>query len=362
MKQCDLQKEAIDGRKESLQQWFQGLFPEFDGEAISPVSGDASFRRYFRGRAGQQSYILVDAPVDKEDSRPFVAVATKFLAAGIQVPEVYEADFEQGFMCLSDFGDTLLWEKLNAAQQDSQCQPNANTLYQMAFTELAKIQHCEVNTEFSLPLFDEAMLHREMGLFKEWFCEGLLGLKFDAQSDAVFASSFNTLVISALAQPQVCVHRDYHSRNFLYQDGQDLGVIDFQDAVLGPFTYDLVSLLKDCYIAWPTAQVNQWALEYANLAREKNIISSLNEDEFLLSFDLMGVQRHLKAVGIFSRLYLRDNKAGYLADIPRTLTYILNVVEKHEALHELSKWLEAHVVPCVENKIQTLLAQEKALS
>lgn len=364
MTQIELESEDNARRTKALQQWFQGLeFQELlstegKGSNLVPVSGDASFRRYFRSTIGSQSYILVDAPSNKEDSHPFVSVAREFLQQGVNVPVVHEVDYAAGFMCLSDLGNILLWEKLDQAQQDSTISPSASKLYQLAFDQLLKIQNCKVDSEFSLPLFDETLLHQEMTLFREWFCEGLLGLSLSQQELGLIESSYQFLIEAALAQPQVCVHRDYHSRNLLYQ-GEQAGVIDFQDAVLGPFTYDLVSLLKDCYINWPRQQINDWALKYARMALDKNIISELGEG-FLQSFDLMGVQRHLKAIGIFSRLYLRDKRSAYLADIPRTLNYIRVVAMEYTELNEFSQWLEAAVVPHVEEVIQSSVVGESS--
>lgn len=353
-------------RSKALQRWFDKLVQVEGGEQsnaerslLTPVSGDASFRRYFRGSINGQSYILVDAPPDKEDSHPFVTIAKKFIDLGINVPRVYKVDYTAGFMWLEDFGDTLLWEKLDQARDSSPASVSASDLYHQAFLQLLKIQSCKVDEKFQLPAFDTALLHREMTLFKQWFCEDLLGLNLSAAETELIETSFQCLIDSALAQPQICVHRDYHSRNLLYQEGLPLGVIDFQDAVLGPFSYDLVSLLKDCYIAWPREQVNAWALEYAQMALENNILEELNEAEFLSAFDLMGVQRHLKAIGIFSRLYLRDKRASYLTDIPRTLEYIRNVVKEHADLKDFSQWLENSVVPHVEEAIQAVLVREK---
>jgi N-acetylmuramate 1-kinase len=359
MTQTELEIEGAAAREKALQQWFEAL--EFQSSeqslAIVPVSGDASFRRYFRGNIAQQPYILVDAPPDKEDSHAFVRIAGKFKQLNINVPEVLAVDHSQGFMCLSDFGDTLLWEKLDQAQQNLSVSPSATELYQMAFSQLLKIQTCEFDQQFSLPAFDKAHLHREMTLFREWFCEDLLDLVLSEQELGLIESSYEFLINSALAQTQVCVHRDYHSRNLLYQNEKALGVIDFQDAVLGPFSYDLVSLLKDCYISWPREQVNDWALEYGRMALDENIIVELDEAKFLCSFDLMGIQRHLKAIGIFSRLYLRDKRLNYLADIPRTLNYIRAVVNEHVELSEFSQWLEKAVVPHADGKINAILAR-----
>lgn len=365
MTQIELENKLGDKRLEALQGWFRFLSPQLSNSAsdqehsdLSTVSGDASFRRYFRGWLGGQPYILVDAPPDKEDNHTFVRLAEKFLSAGVNVPVVFAVDYELGFMCLSDMGNDCLWTELDFFQQNESHLPSASHLYSLAFTQLLKVQACPVGDSFALPTYDRILLHKEMSLFKEWFCEGLLGLTLSSQENELIEASFEFLIQAALSQPQVCVHRDYHSRNLLYRKGQDLGVIDFQDAVLGPFSYDLVSLLKDCYIAWPKQQVDTWAVEYAHLALEKNIIAELDEESFLRGFDLMGAQRHLKVLGIFSRLFLRDKRLSYLSDIPCTLKYLSSVVKEEDELKEFSAWLESNVVPIVEHKISLALSDQ----
>ena len=194
-----------------------------------------------------------------------------------------------------------------------------------------------------------------MALFRDWFCTSLLGLVPGREDSLLLERSFSVLSQAALGQQQMCVHRDYHSRNLLYRGENPPGVLDFQDAVIGPVTYDLVSLLKDCYIAWPRERVNGWALEYAGLAKQQGILENFAPETFLRDFDLMGVQRHLKAIGIFARLDLRDGKPGYLNDIPRSLEYIRAVVPEHQSLRELGGWIEETVVPAMEEKLFPLL-------
>lgn len=361
-------KDNNQARFKLLKRWFQSVLSEisakaqFDDFTINLVQGDASFRRYFRAQTQNESYILVDAPPDKENSQAFVDIAKAFSKNGVQVPAIYQLDLEQGFLCLSDFGDTLLWSKLKHAQS---LDADATPLYRSAFNELLLIQHVPTG---KLPAFSENLLHQEIELFRHWFCEGILNLTLSDEDNTLLNKAFDYLVQSAQSQPQVCVHRDYHSRNLLYLEnkstddaladshaGSHIGVIDFQDAVKGPFTYDLVSLLKDCYIAWPLDQVKTWALGYRELGLKKKILNvgdgNIEEDTFLKSFDLMGAQRHLKAIGIFSRLYLRDKKITYLSDIPRTLSYLYQTAAEYPELNELYAWLGENVMPDAEQKI-----------
>jgi aminoglycoside/choline kinase family phosphotransferase len=342
---------TLQQREQALQQWFVSIAPSLnDGSvqgSLSAVSGDASFRRYFRGFTNTQSWILVDAPPDKENSHTFVEIARRLARGGVAVPEVMAVDLELGFMCLADFGDTLLWSKLDAVQRNASEQPHADALYHSAFMELVKIQQCDGSTP-PLPLYDEALLLREMRLFTDWFCGGIMQMTLSSFEVGMLENVYRFLADAARAQPQVFVHRDYHSRNLMYRAGKSPGVIDFQDAVLGPVTYDLVSLLKDVYISWPRAQVNDWVLVYAAYAQDAGVLGHVQPQQFLRAFDLMGVQRHLKVAGIFGRLWLRDGKSRYLQDIPLTLRYIDEVVPEHPELQVFAEWLQAKVLPGLE--------------
>ncbi|MGV3590750.1 MAG: aminoglycoside phosphotransferase family protein [Gammaproteobacteria bacterium] len=341
-----LSPDFLRQRAADLEQWFLSLLPRLDTGsvqgALRPVSGDASFRRYFRGVTQRRAWILVDAPPERENSRPFVDVASLLAAGGVAAPAIVAADLARGFMCLEDFGDTVLWTPLDAARRDSAHEPGAGALYQLAFDELLRIQICAAT---SLPPYDDALLLREMRLFTEWFCGGLMRITLDAAEHAMLEAVYAFLAQQARAQPQVFVHRDYHSRNLMYRPGTRLGVIDFQDAVCGPLTYDLVSLLKDCYIEWPRAQVNAWALDYAAQAQRAGIVERIDAAGFLRDFDLMGAQRHLKVLGIFSRLWLRDGKRGYLRDIPLTMRYLVSVLPEHPQLTAFAQWLDRRILP-----------------
>lgn len=341
-------------RRAALWSWFVSLCPLYAlGQplgGIQDVSGDASFRRYFRGLTTSGSWILVDAPPDKENSRPFLDVQASLLAGGVQVPQVIAADLQQGFMCLQDFGSDLLWPALERARIQGNTE-SATALYQQACSQLLKIQRCPAQ---SLPPYSEALLLREVLLFRDWLCEGVLGLQLASGDSKLLTATFDLLIQSALAQPRVYVHRDYHSRNLMLLDS-GIGVIDFQDAVHGPFSYDLVSLLKDCYIAWPTATVEIWALDYLARAHDAGIVPKLDEAVFLRSFHLMGAQRHLKAAGIFCRLWQRDGKPGYLQEIPRTLGYIAALPADQGLLGEFGDWLQQKVLPVLEDRLQAVL-------
>jgi len=337
----------LDQRQQQLASWVTAQLKEkalVQSDAIlplTPVSGDASFRRYFRATTNGRSYIAMDAPPEKENSAPFVAIAKSWFAAGVPVPEIYAADLRQGFMLLSDMGDVLYLNRLTAQ--------SAEALYQQALQTLIQIQSCRHIKEYELPHYNEERLTAEMELCPEWFFSKLLGLRLALAEQKMLSAIFETLVFSALEQPQVCVHRDYHSRNLmLLQDGS-VGVLDFQDAVLGPVTYDLVSLIRDCYISWPAQQEEKWIKQYLLLAERAKLIQNVEYAQFKGWFDWMGLQRHIKCVGIFSRLYLRDGKVGYLNDIPRTFSYLKAVCAAYPQFAEFNQWLDDKVVPAMAN-------------
>lgn len=303
---------------------------------IAPASDDASFRRYFRVTlADGATRIAMDAPPDREDCEPFLRLAEQLAAVGLHVPLIHAADPVQGFILLEDLGTVHYLDRLDEA--------NADRLYGDALAALAVLQ--SVGPHQGVPPYDEELLRREMALFPEWLLSRHLQLGLESTEQARLAGSFDLLVESALEQPRVCVHRDYHSRNLLVSESPSPGILDFQDAVLGPVTYDLVSLLKDCYIAWPLERVQGWAMGYFQLAVQSGVLQPSHEARFLRWFDLMGVQRHLKASGIFARLNHRDGKPGYLADIPRTLGYIVEVAGRYPELADLGELIERRVLP-----------------
>jgi len=276
----------------------------------------------------------MDAPPDREDCRPFVAIATRMQQAGLHVPEIFEQDLEHGFLLLEDLGTRAYLGALTAESADS--------LYADATGALLRLQTAAPVQ--GLPAYDRAMLLREMQLFPDWLLERHLGLELDTQERDMLEAAFACLTESALAQPVVCVHRDFHSRNLMLLDADNPGVIDFQDAVAGPVTYDLVSLLRDCYVRWPADRVDAWVGDYFRRASAQLLPRDIEESVFLEWFDLMGVQRHLKAAGIFARLHHRDGKPGYLADIPRTLGYVVEVGGRRPAMNALGDFVERRVL------------------
>jgi aminoglycoside/choline kinase family phosphotransferase len=325
----------VPERLEQLKRWLDSEL-EFTDYTLAPASSDASFRRYFRVVHEGASFIVMDAPPEKEDSRPFIRVARQLVDAGLNAPEVLDEDPGRGFLLLSDLGSTPYLSALD--------ETTVERLYGDALGALATLQTCTCD---GLPPYARELLMREMELFREWLAGRHLGIELDDARHALLDTAFELLADNALAQPQVFVHRDYHSRNLMVTRRNNPGILDFQDAVCGPVTYDLVSLLRDCYIAWPRARVEDWALGYQELALQTGILREEHEDPgtFLRWFDLMGVQRHLKASGIFARLNHRDGKPGYLADIPRTLGYITAMADRHPALVPLCTFIENEVLP-----------------
>lgn len=323
-----------DDRLTDLQQWLQSVLPG-DVTGIVPLQGDASFRRYFRLTHGNESHIAVDAPPATEKNAAFIGISQAFSAQGVAVPKVIAHDESKGFLLLSDLGDALYSGCLNSSAVDS--------LYLKAIDTLVKIQKTPQDA-YPFPAYNEALLLAECELFSEWYLLQHLKLSLSVREQAGLKSTFARLVEVALEQPTTVVHRDYHSRNLLMLPDNAVGVLDFQDAVIGPISYDVVSLLKDCYVAWPASNVINWAQRYFEKAREACVFEGVTMAQFLRWFDLMGVQRHLKCMGIFSRLYLRDNKPGYLADIPRLIEYILSASSRHPQLNGLAKILKSKSV------------------
>ncbi|WP_151702939.1 aminoglycoside phosphotransferase family protein [Nitrincola alkalilacustris] len=302
---------------------------------LEAVSGDASFRRYFRLSGEGVSWIVMDAPPELEDSHPFVAVASAWHQAGVRVPQIVSHDLALGFLLLDDFGNTLLLSQLD--------DNSADALYGKALETLVEIQQ---QSTASLPPYDEALLKREMGLFREWFVQQLLGLSPGKDTRQMLDEVEDRLVDSALSQPQVCVHRDYHSRNLMALADGGVGVLDFQDAVRGAVTYDLVSLLRDAYIDWPDQRVAGWVESYRGMLEKQQSVAE--PELFLQQFELMGMQRQLKVLGIFARLWLRDGKAGYLGDIPRTLSYLYRASGRYPVFSDFHAWLGQTVIPVLE--------------
>ena len=295
----------MDPRLEQLKVWLNNNDVSF--QSLEPASADASFRRYFRIIDNANSFIVMDAPPEKEDCQPFVDVAQRLFDLGLNVPEVLLQDLEQGFLLLGDLGSTVFLSELNNKKVDE--------MYIAAMNSILLMQK---DNTFPLPAYDETLLRQELNLFPDWYFEKQLDIRVTPEHNNILEETFEALIKNALEQPQVFVHRDYHSRNLMVnkKDPQLPGVIDFQDAVIGAVTYDLVSLLKDCYINWPREKIEEWVTYFQSEAEKQNIIKPVSREAFLRWFDLMGLQRHLKVAGIFSRLKHRDGKTGYLKDIP----------------------------------------------
>ena len=313
-------------RLTQLQQWLDSLAKNTYSD-LQPASADASFRQYFRvtNKQDNKTYIVMDAPPDKENCHSFVLVTDLIRGVGVNAPDIIAIDIQQGFLLLDDLG--------NDSYLDHLAEDTADGLYIDAIEALIKMQ----TIDGILPAYDENLLQTEMNLFETWYLNHHLGIQLNEKQKTSLDSIFTLLIDNAKKQPQVFVHRDYHSRNLMITNENNPGVIDYQDAVIGPITYDLVSLFKDCYIEWPREKVEHWLDLY--LAR-LTPIRFIERDTLIRWFDLMGVQRHLKVLGIFARLYYRDGKSQYLNDLPLTLKYVLETCETYNELQPLKQLLE----------------------
>jgi hypothetical protein len=326
-----------DARLALLQGWLArdlGLCPV----RVERASSDASFRRYFRVVCDNGTLIAMDAPPATEDVRPYLHVTTLLEPLGIHVPHVHEADASQGFVLLEDLGNTPYLTRLGAGDDPGQ-------LYGDALQALAEIQLRGAAAAAELPPYDRAALARELALMPEWFLDRHLALELTGAEREMIVAAFEFLLAEALSQPEVFVHRDYHSRNLMVVGERNPGVIDFQDALRGPIGYDLVSLLKDCYISWPRARVLEWVAGYRSLLQSRGGRVGGSPAQFVRWFDLIGVQRHIKVLGIFARLWYRDGKPGYLRDLPLTLDYVRESCRLYPELAALSEFLERRVAP-----------------
>jgi len=360
-------------RQQQLDTWLHSQFPD-EPYTLAPASADASFRRYFRATFANRTLIVMDAPPKLEDCRPFLHIAKLFEAAGTHVPHVYAQDLQQGFLLLSDLGNTTYLQALSAKMQPAGA---ASELYGAATDALIKIQLATRIGE--LPPYDEALLLREMRLFPEWYIARHLNIAHSDKQQAKLEEVFARIVANNLAQPRVYVHRDYHSRNLMVSEtlsptsdettshstkpasGQvagyppprgergaeslrdflpNPGILDFQDAVYGPITYDLASLFKDAYILWEEAKIIDWLIRYWEKARQAGLPVADDFSVFYRDFEWMGVQRHLKVLGIFARLYHRDGKDGYLKDLPLVMAYLRAACARYIALKPLLNLLD----------------------
>ncbi|MBL1142272.1 MAG: phosphotransferase [Proteobacteria bacterium] len=319
-------------RSELLTHWLSEVLNTSDFR-LKPASEDASFRSYHRLFLQEKTYIVMDAPPPQEDCTPFVQVTNTLLACDINVPMIHHMNLQQGFLLLDDFGNDLYLDKLSSF--------SVKQLYSDAIHALVRMQSsAEVE---KLPVYDDSLLRREMQLFTEWLLKKHLNIELSNEQNKSMDLLSDLLVGNALEQPQSFVHRDFHSRNLMVTKLKNPGVIDYQDAVYGPVSYDLVSLLKDCYIEWPRKEIDVWLEFYLDLLEQNG--TEIDRNKFRRWFDLMGVQRHLKASGIFARLSHRDGKHGFLNDIPRTLSYIVALKADYEELLPLCSIIEESVLP-----------------
>ena len=328
-------------RTTALLHWLKSHF-SLENITLIPLTGDAGFRRYFRFDYQNQSYIAVDAPVKFSNNQAFVDVQEILQGVGVNVPNILAVDLNQGFLCLSDFGQTVLSDRLT--------NENMAQYYAQAIVELNKMLKCKTALVAELPQYDEKFIKTELAIFSEWLLEKHLGIYLTDDEQSALNECFEILISAIVEQPKTFMHRDYHSRNIMLLDNSELGIIDFQDAVQGPIIYDLVSLLRDCYVRWPNELITPLMEVYRQQVENSFPEENLTKEKWQYWFDLTGLQRHIKASGIFARLHHRDNKSGYLADIPLTLGYIQDVSAQYDKLSFLHELVTQRVIPAV-NKL-----------
>ena len=316
-------------RELQITEWLNNILKNQE-YTIKPASSDASFRRYFRIVSSNQSYILMDAPPEKENSKPFVEIANVLFNAGLNVPKIHKADFKKGFLLLSDLGNKTYLDELN--------QQNASLLYRDAYLALIKIQK-NADTQ-SLKPYSDSLLMKELSLFPDWYLKLHKSYQMNDSEKNILGLTFDLLIKNINSHTQVFVHRDFHSRNLMFCNGdlgENPGILDFQDAVKGSIVYDLVSLFKDAYVVWKEEEIMDWLIRYWEKAKQNKLKVQDDFAEFYRDFEWMGVQRHLKVLGIFARLNYRDHKANYLSDLPAVENYLRRACERYKDLHPLLK-------------------------
>ena len=306
-----------------VRQWIASTrYKNYDLEI---ASADASFRKYYRLNGEAKSFIVMDSSLELKSLKPFLDVTQRLIAVGVNAPKILEQNLDDGFLILQDFGNVHYLNVLNSK--------NYKELYKKAIDEIAKMLHADTK---NLPVYDKAFLHFEMDLMSEWYLQKNLCLELNDEQKELLENTLNIISDEVLKQPQNCfVHRDFHSRNIMIKDNGEAGIIDYQDAMNGAITYDLVSLLKDCYIEFEREEILKLVLEFRDI-----VSPEVDDKTFIKYFDFMGLQRHIKVLGIFSRLYIRDGKDGYLKDIPLTLKYVLETSSRYEETREFSKFLK----------------------
>jgi len=325
-----------DSRLNTLHDWLKALQPswQLDLDTLTPASADASFRRYFRIESKNpdfQTLIIMDAPPQHEPLDAFIQVDLLLSAAGLNVPQILEQDIKNGFLLLNDLGSKTYLAELNNDSADHLYKDATRALVQMQLASKPDI----------LPNYDEALLQRELDLFPEWYLKKHLQIQLNELQEAQLKKSFELIIENNLAQAKVYVHRDYHSRNLMVTEKNNPGVIDFQDAVYGPITYDAASLWRDAYIAWPEERIIDWVIKFWEDGRKAGLPMPLDFGQFYRDFEWMGLQRHLKVLGIFARLFYRDGKDGYLKDIPLVLEYAIACANRYIELKPLARILES---------------------
>ena len=331
-----------DTRLESLTSWLeQHLDTSIN---IELISGDASFRRYFRVTHDNNTYIAVDSPIDLVPIQPFVELTTGYRNQALLVPEVIKTEDALGFKLLSDLGDEQLVNVLS--------KNNINDYYSNALQLLTKVAKVKGSNKHALPVFDKLFINMELNLFNQWFIERHLNLELNADEQALLQKVYEFLTQALLEQPQCTMHRDFHSRNIMVHN-QQLHLIDYQDSVIGPITYDAVSFLRDCYIVCPDEYMTELQQLHLEQSKQAGLIpEAVTFKQYQRWFDLAGLQRHIKIAGIFCRLFYRDGKAGYLKDIPQTLDYILCVTQQYPELAEFDSWMKSKIIPLFKQKAQ----------
>lgn len=353
MSQSQMSTSCMSNRYLDLEHWLSKKFSEF--KDLKALNNDASFRKYYRFKYDNRDYVAVDSPPDKENNAGFFAIQQILSEYHVNVPKVYIKDISAGFYVLEDLGNQLLLPLLKSTREPKQ-------LYTACLNQLLKIQSCDISNlhqqnsyNYVIPKYDDKLLTYELGLFHEWFLQKYLGLELSSHQNKLLNSINERLIENAHDQPQVLVHRDFHSRNLLIKPNNEVAVIDFQDAVVGPATYDLVSLYRDCYIDWPQDTVEGWVYDYLELAQEMKLLSKgISKSQYWNWFLKMTLQRNFKTIGIFSRLYLRDNKHGYLNDIPRTLNYALDL-SKSLASSDINLCNDSEIYKDIYNFLNTIV-------
>ena len=306
-----------------------------EAAGLEALSGDAGFRRYFR-LSSEPSLMLVDSPPEKEKNLEFVRVNSLLTQLGIRVPRIHAVEFRSGLMAIEDLGSRLLRDQFTPG--------SVEPLYNRALDILEQLQSCQLKPEW-IPNYNQNQLRNEMQLFSDWFLRALLGIQPDSRQQSLISNCFDALIDNAHLQPQVLVHLDFHCRNLMLAEGDELAVIDYQDAVWGPITYDLVSLCRDCYIRWPESRIDAVVDEYADRLIRRSLLKREQRGDFRRWFDLMGLQRHIKVLGIFARLHLRDGKDRYLNDLPLVMRYTLEILQTYPKFSALHDWLVQEVIP-----------------